>query len=133
VMVTRSPPPRSPTLHVMVPPSATEASSRAILGCCGLHACLGIGALEIGYWVHVGHVRRGLARRPRLPKPEQAFDCLVSPGWRSTETLPTAPVWACPDASGTDWIESRIPRHLLPARPTPSRSGSVSSQPESVP
>ncbi len=39
----------------------TEAGSPTILGCCGLHARLGIGALEIGYWVHVGHVRRGLA------------------------------------------------------------------------
>lgn len=39
----------------------TEPGSPTILGCCGLHARLGIGALEIGYWVHVGHVRRGLA------------------------------------------------------------------------
>lgn len=39
----------------------TEPGSPTILGCCGLHARLGIGALEIGYWVHAGHVRRGLA------------------------------------------------------------------------
>lgn len=41
--------------------TAAEANSRVVLGCCGLHARLGVGALEIGYWVHVGHVRRGLA------------------------------------------------------------------------
>jgi len=39
----------------------TEAETRAILGCCGLHARRGVGALEIGYWVHVGQVGRGLA------------------------------------------------------------------------
>jgi RimJ/RimL family protein N-acetyltransferase len=38
-----------------------EPDSRAVLGCCGLHARLEGGALEIGYWVHVEQVRRGLA------------------------------------------------------------------------
>ena len=39
----------------------TEPDSRTVLGCCGLHARLGSGALEIGYWVHVGHLRCGVA------------------------------------------------------------------------
>ncbi|HEX6391771.1 MAG TPA: GNAT family N-acetyltransferase [Solirubrobacteraceae bacterium] len=33
----------------------------AIVGAGGLHARLGPGALEIGYWTHVDHVRRGVA------------------------------------------------------------------------
>jgi len=32
-----------------------------IIGCCGLHARIGVGALEIGYWVHVDHMARGVA------------------------------------------------------------------------
>jgi len=31
-----------------------------IVGCCGLHARIGQGALEIGYWVHVDHTGTGL-------------------------------------------------------------------------
>lgn len=38
-----------------------EAPSGPIIGCCGLHTRLGVGALEIGYWVHVDHVGRGVA------------------------------------------------------------------------
>lgn len=39
------------------------------LGVCGLHARLGPGALEIGYWVDVRHARRGVPPRgvPRQP------------------------------------------------------------------
>ena len=32
-----------------------------LVGGCGLHRRIGPSALEIGYWVHVGHVRRGIA------------------------------------------------------------------------
>ena len=32
-----------------------------VIGCCGLHARVGVGALEIGYWVHVDHIGRGVA------------------------------------------------------------------------
>ncbi len=32
-----------------------------VLGLCGLHARLGVGELEIGYWVDVRHTRRGVA------------------------------------------------------------------------
>jgi len=33
----------------------------ALVGGCGLHRRIGPTALEIGYWVHVDHVRRGIA------------------------------------------------------------------------
>ena len=33
----------------------------AIVGGCGLHRRVGEGGLEIGYWVHVDHGRRGIA------------------------------------------------------------------------
>jgi ribosomal-protein-serine acetyltransferase len=36
--------------------------SGRILGSCGLHGRLGVGALEIGYWVDVRHTRRGVGR-----------------------------------------------------------------------
>jgi len=32
-----------------------------LVGGCGLHRRIGPSALEIGYWVHVGHIRRGIA------------------------------------------------------------------------
>jgi RimJ/RimL family protein N-acetyltransferase len=32
-----------------------------IIGSCGLHTRLGVGALEIGYWVHVAHIGHGVA------------------------------------------------------------------------
>jgi len=32
-----------------------------LVGGCGLHRRIGPSALEIGYWVHVGHTRRGIA------------------------------------------------------------------------
>jgi RimJ/RimL family protein N-acetyltransferase len=37
-----------------------EPEGSEVLGCISLHARLGPGALEIGYWVHVDHTRRGL-------------------------------------------------------------------------
>ncbi|MGH9073012.1 MAG: GNAT family N-acetyltransferase [Acidimicrobiales bacterium] len=38
-----------------------QPGSGVVLGGCGLHARLGPGVLEIGYWVHVSHVGRGIA------------------------------------------------------------------------
>ena len=37
------------------------ADERRIIGGCGLMRRIGPGAIEIGYWVHVGHTRRGHA------------------------------------------------------------------------
>jgi len=50
-----------------------EPDTRSIVGCCGLHARLGVGALEIGYWVHVDHLRRGLASSAARALTEAAF------------------------------------------------------------
>lgn len=33
----------------------------AIVGSCGFHRRIGPGALEIGYWVHVDHINKGVA------------------------------------------------------------------------
>jgi RimJ/RimL family protein N-acetyltransferase len=38
-----------------------ETPSGPIIGCCGLHTRIGVGALEIGYWVHLDHTGRGVA------------------------------------------------------------------------
>jgi RimJ/RimL family protein N-acetyltransferase len=45
----------------------------AVVGACGLHCRLGPGALEIGYWVHVDHVGRGLATSAARALTETAF------------------------------------------------------------
>lgn len=34
---------------------------QTLVGCCGLHARIGAGALEIGYWVRSGHAGQGIA------------------------------------------------------------------------
>jgi ribosomal-protein-serine acetyltransferase len=36
-------------------------STGRVIGSCGLHGRVGPAAVEIGYWVHVGHIRRGVA------------------------------------------------------------------------
>ena len=38
-----------------------QEPTEPIIGCCGLHNRIGIGALEIGYWVHTDHTGRGVA------------------------------------------------------------------------
>src|SRR5512142_1429539 len=38
---------------------AIRSSGGALAGSAGLMARIGPGGLEIGYWVHAGHVRRG--------------------------------------------------------------------------
>ena len=44
-----------------------------LVGGCGLHPRLGPGALEIGYWVHVGHVRRGIAKAAAVALRDEAL------------------------------------------------------------
>lgn len=38
-----------------------DAAPGSVIGAFGLHGRIGAGALEIGYWIHVDHVGRGIA------------------------------------------------------------------------
>lgn len=44
-----------------------------VAGGCGLHRRLGPGGLEIGYWIHPGFLRRGLAMRTACLLTDAAF------------------------------------------------------------
>ena len=44
-----------------------------LAGACGLHRRIGPGGLEIGYWVHPDHVRRGLATQASRELVARAF------------------------------------------------------------
>ncbi len=50
-----------------------DAADEHVLGGCGLHARLGSTGLEIGYWVHVDHIGRGLATEAARALTEAAF------------------------------------------------------------
>ena len=45
----------------------------ALVGSCGLHFRIGAGGAEIGYWIHVAHLRRGLATEVARQLIERAF------------------------------------------------------------
>jgi RimJ/RimL family protein N-acetyltransferase len=49
------------------------ADGEAVLGGCGLHGRLGPAGLEIGYWIHVDHIGRGLATAAARGLTEAAF------------------------------------------------------------
>ncbi|MEQ1785954.1 MAG: GNAT family N-acetyltransferase, partial [Acidimicrobiales bacterium] len=53
--------------------SIVDAEGQAVLGGCGLHGRLGPHGLEIGYWVHVDHVGRGLATAAARALTDAAF------------------------------------------------------------
>ena len=44
-----------------------------LVGSCGLHRRIGPSGLEIGYWIHPGHLRRGLATDVARQLCERAF------------------------------------------------------------
>jgi ribosomal-protein-serine acetyltransferase len=48
-------------------------SGATVVGSCGLHRRLGPDGLEIGYWVHVAHTRRGYASRAARELTTAAF------------------------------------------------------------
>ncbi len=48
-------------------------SGGALAGACGLMSRIGPGALETGYWVHAGHMRRGLATAAAAALTAEAF------------------------------------------------------------
>jgi RimJ/RimL family protein N-acetyltransferase len=52
---------------------SSEGGKGAVLGGCGLHRRGGPGVIEIGYWVHAAHVRRGIARAASVALRDQAF------------------------------------------------------------
>lgn len=45
-----------------------------VIGGCGLHARLGVGALEVGYWVRTSHTGRGVATAAARLLTEAALD-----------------------------------------------------------
>ncbi len=51
----------SPGVRDAPAPRAGAPPGRVLVAMCGLHRRGGRGVLEIGYWVRVGHTRRGLA------------------------------------------------------------------------
>jgi len=53
--------------------TAVPDGSSTLAGVAGLMARIGPGGLEIGYWVHRGYVRRGLATAATAALVEQAF------------------------------------------------------------
>jgi len=53
--------------------TASPDGRSALAGVAGLMARIGPGGLEIGYWVHRGYVRRGLATAATAALVEQAF------------------------------------------------------------
>ena len=44
-----------------------------LVGSCGLHHRIGPGGVEIGYWIHAAHLRRGLATEVARQLCERAF------------------------------------------------------------
>jgi RimJ/RimL family protein N-acetyltransferase len=51
-----------------------DREEREVLGGTGLHARAGEGAREIGYWIHVAHVRRGYATEAAAALTRVAFE-----------------------------------------------------------
>lgn len=51
-----------------------DAADEVVLGGCGLHARLGRVGLEIGYWVHVDHIGRGIATSASRALTDAAFE-----------------------------------------------------------
>ena len=91
----------------------------ALVGGCGLHRRIGPSALEIGYWVHVAHTRRGIATASAgRARPRSGSHCGASSAWRSTATRPTSPARRCRPGWGTG---SRAGSTTSPKRP--ARSG----------
>ncbi len=45
----------------------------ALVGGAGIHRRIGAGGLELGYWIHPGHLRRGLATEVALRLTDAAF------------------------------------------------------------
>lgn len=75
-------------------------ASGALLGACGLHPRCGVGGLEIGYWVHVEHLRRGYATEMAAALTRAGFELF-----------------------GVDRMEIHCDPRNLPSRGVPERLG----------
>jgi ribosomal-protein-serine acetyltransferase len=53
--------------------AGSDMAGSDMAGSCGLMARIGPGGLEIGYWVHAGHTRRGLATAAAAALTAEAF------------------------------------------------------------
>jgi len=53
-----------------------DEATEALVGGAGLHPRVGNGGLEIGYWVHAAHVRKGYATEVAAALTRVAFDAL---------------------------------------------------------
>lgn len=53
-----------------------DAGEQRVLGGCGLHPRVGAQALEIGYWIHGAHLRRGLATEVAAALTRAGFELL---------------------------------------------------------
>ena len=76
---------------------------RRLLGICGLHARLGPGALEIGYWVDVRRTRQGITTLAAAALSELALATQGCRRSRSTTTGPTRQAAGSLPGSAASW------------------------------
>jgi ribosomal-protein-serine acetyltransferase len=99
------------------------AAGGALLGTGGLHARIGPGALEIGYWVHVAWTRRGVATAMVHALCAEAF---AEPGIEAVEIhhdAANAASGAVAAGAGFTHVEERHREPLAPADTTTERVG----------
>jgi RimJ/RimL family protein N-acetyltransferase len=51
-----------------------DPEEKFLIGGCGLHPRIGFNALEIGYWIHVNHIRKGLGTEIAAALTRVAFE-----------------------------------------------------------
>jgi RimJ/RimL family protein N-acetyltransferase len=90
-----------------------------VIGGCGLYPRVGPGAVEVGYWIAVGHTSRGLATRaaaaltkvaladPRIDRVEIHCDHRNIASARIPERLGYRLMPRVPDSNMLVWILSR--------------------------
>ena len=92
--------------------------SPALVAGCGLHVRRGPGVLEIGYWVHVAHVRRGIATALAAALTARRWNCPPSSAWRSAVTPATPAAPPCRRGWDSRWRASTTCRPMRPASGT---------------
>ncbi len=89
----------------------------------GLHRRVGDGALEIGYWIHVGRLRRGLAAEATAALTRVAFDVCGVERVEIHVDARNAPSAGVPRRLG--YLEEATLRRRLPPCPPAAPSGDV--------